>query len=142
LIIGRAEPTIRLQVRSLRDRTSGGFDSITKPLFLTLHYVWRPMMDRQAIHVVLPQELPIMNAKINRTAALAFLAVFAFAGAAAAEDKMAADGMKPDAMHGDAMKAAPKKGDAMKGDAMKADGMKPDAMHGDAMKPDAMKGAK
>jgi pentapeptide MXKDX repeat protein len=78
-----------------------------------------------------------MNAKINRTAAFAFLALFAYAGAAAAEDKMATDSMKSDAMKGDHMKTDHMKGDAMKGDTMKTDGMK-----GDATKPDAMKGGK
>ena len=64
----------------------------------------------------------ISNARINRAAAFAFLALFAFSGAAAAQDKMSTD--------------------SMKSDAMKADHMKGDAMKGDAMKPDAMKGGK
>jgi pentapeptide MXKDX repeat protein len=71
------------------------------------------------------QEHDAMNAKINRTVAFAFLGVFAFAGAAAAQDKMATDAMKSDAMKADPMKADPMKGDAMKGDAMKGDAMKP-----------------
>jgi pentapeptide MXKDX repeat protein len=78
-----------------------------------------------------------MNAKINRTAAFAFLALFAFAGGAAAEDKMGADNMKSDAM-----KTDHKKGDAMKTDGVKGDGMKSDATLGNAMKPDAMKDGK
>lgn len=72
-----------------------------------------------------------MNAKIT---AVAFLALFAFAGAAAAQDKMSTDSMKTDAMKGDQMK-----GDAMKGDAMKGDHMKSDATKGDAMKSDGIK---
>ena len=55
-----------------------------------------------------------MNAKINRTVAFAFLGVFAFAGAAAAQDKMATDAMKTDAKKAHPMKSGPIKGDAMK----------------------------
>jgi pentapeptide MXKDX repeat protein len=75
-----------------------------------------------------------MNAKITT---VAFLAMFAFAGAAAAQDKMSTDSMKSDAMKADHMK-----GDAMKGDAMKTDHMKGDAMKGDSMKSDSMKSGK
>ena len=69
-----------------------------------------------------------MNVKITT---VAFLAMFAFAGAAAAQDKMSTNSMKTDAMKADHMKADHMKGDAMKGDAMKADHMKGDAMKGD-----------
>jgi pentapeptide MXKDX repeat protein len=74
-----------------------------------------------------------MNAKIT---SVAFLAMFAFAGAAAAQDKMSTDSMKTDATHGDAMKADHMKADHMKGDAMKPDHMKGDSMKGDMMKTD------
>lgn len=80
------------------------------------------------------QEHIAMNARTNRTAAFAFLAIFAFAGAAVAQDKPSTDSMKADAQHGDAMKNDAMKNDAMKGDAMKGDAMKGDAMKGDAMK--------